>query len=255
MLSFYDPYGWMAKVGLIVPASNTINAHEWTLLAPAGISIHTARASQSGRSSMDSFAGMARSAEDAAVQLRAADVDIVAYGCTSGSFITPPDALMARIAELAGCPATNSADSVLAALKFRNVKKVSLATPYMDYIHQREIEFLNEHGIEVCSALGLGLGETEAERFAIRKVPPEAVIRMARSVDHADAEAIFISCTSLATLNVISDIEKILGKPVITSNQATFWNVLRILNLNVDILNGGMLFAASEKRTNEGHST
>ena len=46
MLSYYDPYGWVAKLGLIVPASNTVNAHEWGLLAPEGVSIHTARVAQ-----------------------------------------------------------------------------------------------------------------------------------------------------------------------------------------------------------------
>jgi arylmalonate decarboxylase len=89
--------------------------------------------------------------------------------------------------------------------------------------------------------MGLGLGATEGERFAIRKVPPEAVYRMARSVDRPEADAIFISCTSLATLRLIPAIEAELGKPVVTSNQATFWNVLRVLNLRGAIPNAGRL--------------
>jgi maleate cis-trans isomerase len=241
MLSFYDPYGWLAKIGLIVPASNTINAHEWTKLAPDGISIHTARAPQAGKSSRDSFEHMARGAEDAARQLRTAHVDIVAYGCTSGSFIRPRDELMASLSALAGCPATNSADSAAAALKALGARTVALATPYMAYINEAEVEFLAGQGFSVCSHLGLGLGATESERFAIRKVPPEAVIRMARSVDRPEADAIFISCTSLATLPVIDRIEAILAKPVVTSNQATFWNVLRMLNLRVSIPGAGQL--------------
>jgi len=241
MLSFYDPYGWMAKIGLIVPASNTVNSHEWGLLAPEGVAIHTARATQSGRSSQKSFERMAKGAEEAAEQLATAGVDIVAYGCTSGSFMCPRDEMMRRLAGRAGCPATNSADSVLTALKALGVGTVALATPYLPYINEGEIRFLEEEGISVCASLGLGLGETEAERFAIRKVPPEAVYRMARAVDRPEAEAIFISCTSLATLRLIEPIEAQLGKPVITSNQATFWNVLKMLGLRVSIPGAGRL--------------
>lgn len=241
MLSYYDPYGWMAKIGLIVPASNTVNAHEWGLMAPEGISIHTARATQSGRSSRQSFDAMGKSAEDAAGQLATAGVDIVAYGCTSGSFMGPRAESMRRLAERAGCPATNSADSAVAALRALGVTTVALATPYLPYINDREVSFLEEEGFSVCAFMGLGLGETEAERFAIRTVPPEAVFRMAREVDRPEAEAIFISCTSLPAARLITGIEAQLGKPVVTSNQATFWNVLRMLKLRVRIPGAGRL--------------
>ena len=241
MLSYYDPYGWMAKVGLIVPASNTVNAHEWGLMAPEGIAIHTARANQAGRSSRESFESMGKSAEDAAGQLGTAGVDVVAYGCTSGSFMGPREEMMQRLAARAGCSATNSADSVLAALKALGVKTVALATPYMPYINDVEIAFLEAEGISVCSSLGLGLGETEGERFAIRKVPPEAMFRMAHEVDRPEADAIFISCTNLATLRMIDRIEEQTGKPVITSNQATFWNVMRMLKLRVTVPGAGRL--------------
>jgi arylmalonate decarboxylase len=122
---------------------------------------------------------------------------------------------------------------------------VALATPYLPYINEREIALLQEEGFTVCSELGLGLGETEAERFAIRKVPPEAIFRMARAVDRPEADAIFISCTSLPTLKLIGAIEEQLGKPVVTSNQATFWNVLQKLRLKVAIANGGALFRST----------
>lgn len=241
MLSYYDPYGWLAKIGLIVPSSNTVNSHEWSLLAPEGISIHTARAMQSGRSSQSSFEQMAKSAEEAAEQLATADVDIVAYGCTSGSFMCPRDELMERLSHRAKCEVINSADSVLAALRALGAQTVALATPYLPYINEREIGLLKDEGFAVCASLGLGLGETEAERFAIRKVPPEAIFRMARAVDRPEADAIFISCTSLPTMKLIDAIEEQLGKPVVTSNQATFWNALQKLKLRVRLPNGGRL--------------
>jgi arylmalonate decarboxylase len=243
MLSYHDPYGWLGKIGLIVPASNTVMAHEWGLIAPEGVSVHTARVTQSGRSSQASFDEMAAATTLAAEQLRSAGVDVVAYGCTSGSFMTSPTEITRGIAEAAGCPATNSAESAIAALRAVGAARVALATPYMDYIHEREIAYLVEAGFEVVASLNLGLGETEAERFAIRTVPPRAVFRMARSVDRPNADAIFVSCTSLASLEVIPAIETHLGKPVVTSNQATLWNVLRMLGIRQALRAGGRLLS------------
>jgi arylmalonate decarboxylase len=153
----------------------------------------------------------------------------------------PRDELMERLSHRAKCEVINSADSVLAALRALGAQTVALATPYLPYINEREIGLLKDEGFAVCASLGLGLGETEAERFAIRKVPPEAIFRMARAVDRPEADAIFISCTSLPTLKLIDAIEEQLGKPVVTSNQATFWNALQKLKLRVRLPNGGRL--------------
>ena len=245
MLSFYDPYGWVAKLGLIVPASNTVNAHEWELLAPEGVSIHTARVAQSGRSSRASFEEMASATELAAQQLATASVDAVGYGCTSGSFMTPRTDVMNSISQITGCPATNSADAALAALRALGATRVALATPYMDYIHECEITFLEEEGISVTGSLNLGLGETEEERFAIRKISPKAAFQMALAVDTPDTEAIFLSCTSMASVGSILEIEAQLGKPVVTSNQATLWHLMQLLNLRFDIPAGGRLMNGS----------
>ena len=54
-------------------------------------------------------------------------------------------------------------------------------------------------------------------------MPPSEVYSHALSVDCPDAEAILICCTDLGTLDVIAGLEEKLGKPVISSNTASFW--------------------------------
>ena len=240
-VAMYDPYGWMAKIGLILPSTNTVNAHEWMLMAPEGISIHTARALLLGQASQESYDIMAKNTEKAAAELATAEVDFVAYGCTSGSFMCSRQEIAARMAEIAGCPATTTSDSVIAALQAVGARKVAMATPYVRFVNEGEVKFLEEEGFEVVAEMGLGLGETQAERRAINRVPPEAVIRMARAVDRPDADAIFISCTALPTVTVIDRIEQERGKPVVTSNQATFWNVMRSMGLGLRIGGYGSL--------------
>ena len=42
-----------------------------------------------------------------------------------------------------------------------------------------------------------------------------------------EADAYFLSCTNIRCLSVVDELEQTLGKPVITSNTAMLWHVLR----------------------------
>lgn len=227
----YSPYGWRARVGLIVPSTNTIIEPEFWRLAPRGVTIHTARALLLGRATEESYFQMAEAVKQAAEELATTEVDIVTFGCTSGSIVCPMPQIVESMGQRTHTPAQATAGAVIAALRAFGVKRVALGTPYVDFVNESERKFLEDNGFTVTSLLGLQLGETQQERRGIGRVPPEHVYRMARHIDRPDAEAIFISCTNLATLDVIAAIEADLGKPVITSNQASFWAVLRRLGL------------------------
>jgi arylmalonate decarboxylase len=227
----YSPYGWRARIGLIIPSTNTINEPEFWRLAPRGVTIHAARATSTGEFSEAYFARLREAGQHCAEDLATAEVDIIAYGCTSGSIVCPLEEIVTDLTARTGIPAIATAGSVIAALRALKVQRVAVCTPYVDFINEREEEFLTRHGFEVTSLHGLRLGETQAERRSIGRVPPEHVYRMARICDRPEAEAIFISCTNLATLDVIAQIEADLGKPVVTSNQACFWHCLRSLDI------------------------
>lgn len=227
----YSPYGWRARIGLIVPSTNTINEAEFWRLAPPGVTIHSARATSTGEFSEAYFERLREAGRRCADDLATAEVDIIAYGCTSGSIVCPLEEIVSDLTARTGLPAIATAGSVVAALRALGIRRVAVATPYVDFINEREEEFLRTHGFEVTSLHGLKLGETQAERRSIGRVPPEHVYRMARICDRPEAEAIFISCTNLATLDVIARIEADLGKPVVTSNQACFWQCLRSLGI------------------------
>ena len=240
-VSLYSPYGWKAKIGLIVPSTNTINEPEFWRLASDGVTIHTARALLLGPPTEASYSAMAAAVDGPAEEIATAEVDVVAYGCTSGSIICPLPELIQNMAEKTGRPAIATAGAVVAALRALGVTRIALGTPYVDFVNQAEVKFLEDYGFSVTSMHGLELGQTQEERRGIGRVPPEAVFRMARAIDRPDAQAIFISCTNLATLDVIADIERELGKPVVTSNQACFWACMRLLGLKTPTVGYGTL--------------
>ncbi|WP_431285198.1 maleate cis-trans isomerase family protein [Humitalea sp. 24SJ18S-53] len=230
-VSNYSPYGWRGKIGLIVPSTNTINEPEFYRLAPKGVTIHTARATALGKATRESYFSMAEAVKAAADDLATAEVDVIAYGCTSGSIVCSLQDIVQDLTERAKAPALATAGAVVAALRALGARRVAVATPYVDFVNESERSFLQDYGFEVASLHGLNLGETQEERRGIGRVPPEHVYRMARTCDRPDADAIFISCTNLPTLDVIAQIEADLGKPVVTSNQSCFWACLRMLGL------------------------
>ena len=60
-------------------------------------------------------------------------------------------------------------------------------------------------------------------------------------MDRPEAQAIFISCSNFRTLEIIEPLEQTLGKPVVTSNSASVWKMLRRLGDRRDIPGGGRL--------------
>jgi len=240
-LQLSRPYGWQGKIGLITPSPNNVNEPEWYRLAPRGVAIHTSRVLLAGAMTLESYHDMARDIGRAAQELAHAEVDIVAFGCTSGSFLCPLDELTASISQKTGTPAIVTAGAVIMALRKLGVRKVALGTPYLDFVNKREIEFLGQYGISVTRCRGLNLGHNHAERRALGHIPPQAFYRMACEIDTPDAEAIFISCAGVATIDVIEDIEQTLGKPVVTSNVACLWACLRIVGVTSSITGYGRL--------------
>lgn len=239
----YSPYGWRAKLGVIVPSTNTATEGEWRHMMPAGVSYHVGRALLTGATSQESYDIMARGTERAAEELATADLDLLVFCCTSGSFMVGRDALKNKLGAISKLPVTTTADAVLEAFARLGITRVGLATPYLDLVNDREVEFLNENGITVTTTMGFQLGSTVEERRLLNRIPPEVVFRMARAVDSPEAQAIFLSCTALPTMDMLERIEAALGKPVIASNPATLWHCLRRLGVNDKLKGYGRLFA------------
>src|SRR4051794_40815323 len=211
-LSLFSSYGWRGRIGLIAPSTNTTLEPEFWRMAPEGISIHVARVHQAGRQGDPaSYQRMADGIGDAAMLLATAEVDVIAFGCTSCTYFVPPESVRAAIVERGLCPGILTADAVVAALRALEVRRIAVAGPRTREVTEREVGFLAEAGFEVVGASYLGLGATEEERRYIGRVPVEVAARLALRADRPAAEAIFISCTQLPTLAVIARLESELG--------------------------------------------
>ena len=235
------PASWRARIGTIIPVSNTTNETEFNRMKPDGVTVHFTRVPLDGNPAEDDFQDMLSHAGDAAEGLAAAGADIIAYGCTSGSMICPTDRLIGKMENSSGKPAISTAGANLEAVKALGIKRLSMATPYTDATNDKESAFIERHGFEVSAMKGLGLGGTLEKIQKMSRVPPSEIFAHAKSVDRDDAEAILICCTDFGSAGVVEELEKDLGKPVITSNTASFWGALRRAGVNDTIEGYGQL--------------
>ena len=128
---------------------------------------------------------------------------------------------------------------MIRALRTLQARRIVVATPYLDEINQREAEYLEQAGFEVLSICGLNL-EKDSDMV---NVAPDYLLEFALAQDRPEAEAIFVSCGALRTLDVVNEIEARAGKPVICSNQAMIWDCLRLAGIDDRFEGYGRLLA------------
>ncbi len=153
---------------------------------------------------------------------------VMAYACTSGSFIRGvhgEKALCAAMIEAGAPVAVTTSGGILDAITSLGVERVAIATPYETAITQGLADFLSEAGRTVVAWSELGL------TAGIESVPYDVTAELVRRADHPDAQAIVVSCTNLGTYDLIAPLEEELGKPLITANQATMWSALRFAGM------------------------
>jgi len=229
-----------AKVGLILPSVNCIIEPEFYAVAPSGISFHITRVLLT-ETTPEALIRMEEDLDQAAKLLETVNPTVVAYACTSGSFVKGlgwDRLIIEKIRSIVGCPVMTTSTAMAEALRVLGIRRVGLATPYLDIVNEREVEFLRRSGFEVVNCKGLGLSGR-----AIREQPPERVYELANNVDTPEAEGLFISCTDFRAMEVIDVLESELGKPVLSSNQVTLWALLKILNHPERVKGYGRLLA------------
>jgi maleate isomerase len=239
-----DYTGWRARIGLIYMASSIVMEPEFAAMAPAGVSIHTARmtlplASQQGLTTMMRRGPL----EDAAALLAEAPLSCAVFGGTSASFLEGrgfDDTVAARMRAVMGSlPVTTASTAGLLALRSFGARRISFVGPYIPEVTERGRRFFEGNGLDVLSADGMGI----AADHEIGAVPLERVYAFARQCVHPDAEALFISCTNLRTIGAIAALEQDLGIPVVTAIQSSFWHALALAGVGERPAGFGRLFS------------
>jgi maleate isomerase len=231
---------WRARIGVLFPGNSIVDRELWQWV-PDGVTVHVNRLGsfETLNEPYSAAVALQRSQspqlEAATENLRIIAASCVTYACTSGSFvggIGHDRTIIERLAPIAGVPVTTTSTAMVRALRVLEIERVAVGVPYLGELGERLREFLEASGFKVVSLRALNL----PHGFAT--VPAAEAYRLGRSADTSEAEAVFIACTALRTLEVLEPLEEDLGKPVVTANQATMWDALQLAGVSTRRMEG-----------------
>lgn len=234
-----------ARIGVLVPFTNTNLEPDLAMMRPDGVSFHFVRMSGYDIDAIpdaEQMAAMGEASLDEPLRLLAgARPQVVLYGCTSATLTHGPAFdrdLAKRIESDMGAATVTAAGALVNALHQLGIGRVGFASPYVAEINDMAVSFLSSSGIETVSRADVGVA---LDNVTQGELTPDAVIDLARRADSAEAEALVLSCTDMRSLEVIERLEAELGKPVISSNQAMMFAVCQALGMDGGISGYGRL--------------
>lgn len=231
------------RVGLILPSVNIHMEPEFNRLRDLlpEIDYFAARVFLTDTTE-EALVAMEKGLEEASRLIETVTPEAVIYACTSGSFIKGLDwdaQIMDKITGLCHCPSVTASRAMVSAIEVMNIKKLTLVTPYTDDINEREKQFLEAMGVRVAAMRGLQIVDAET----LRTQSDERMMELVLSADVPESEGVFISCTNVKGLYIAQRLEEKLGKPVLSSNSACLWALLKMLDIRRPIAGCGRLLA------------
>lgn len=219
-------YGARGKVGIVVPANNSVIEPEFWSALPAGVALYATRILARGDLTPAAVERMETQVDRAIDELDATGVDVIAYADMVTTFIMPRgwnEAKVAAIAERTGVRALSAWTALRDALAALNVRRFALGTPYPAAIHALARPFFAAQGFEI-------VGDATLDVLAMRDVPKIDSARLTAFVERLPqprADAIVLLATDLPTFGAIEALEARFGCPVLSSNQVILWAALR----------------------------
>jgi len=215
----------------MVPSSDITIEKDFCTYLPPAISFHVTRMPL-GEVTPEKLTQMAEKCPEYAKLLVDVDPELIVYGCTSGSFIggkVYDEQLEKKISETVNVPVITTAHAVVDCLQALNKFPIVLLTPYTEDINKTEVTFFEENNLPVVAQHGMGI----IKDLEIGKVLPEDIYNFVVENDEEKAKSVFVSCTNLRVLSVLTRLRKTLNKPIVTSNLASMWAVCRHLKVRM----------------------
>ena len=236
-----EGFGARGRIGLVVLESDQTIEAEARLLELPGVDWYHARIPMESEVTPTTLTDMeARLPEAAGLLPTEFEFDAVGYGCTSAATLIGEDGVAAALG-LAhpGTPTSNPITAAVAAFRSLGSRRVAVVTPYTADVTGPVVELFERQGLEV-TAFGSFL---EASDLVVARISEESIAEGVRHiVGQAACDAVFISCTSLRAFGIAENLEAELGVPVVSSNLALFWHLLRLAGINDNLDGLGRLY-------------
>lgn len=216
------------KLGLIALQSDETIESDFRRLIPEDVQLLVSRVPSAQHVSRDTLAAMEGHLTGAAALFpETLHFDAVGYGCTSGTAQIGADRIKVQIQKGAATThVTEPVSALVAACRHLGLTRIAFLSPYVAKVSDHLRATLDQAGI----ATPIFGSFDVAEEAKVARITPAAITEAARSLtETTDAEAVFLSCTNLRTLDVIDPLETALSRPVLSSNQVLAWHLLKLI--------------------------
>ena len=229
-----------AKIGYIVLAAEETVEDDVFALTPAGVGAHFSRIVSHDDIKLESIDAMKKTLEDSAnLLLPEYDIDVICFTCSGATFVLGDDTVCAMLNGVKPTPkATTVVGAAVRALRAVDASRISVLTPYPEILDDYVTDHLRKAGFDIARFESLRL-QTNAE---LNVVSPQSLLEYAKYLDQEDVDAIYICCGALRALDIVGELEQLIGKPVICSNQAMVWDCLRQAGIEDNVEGYGRLF-------------
>jgi len=229
------------RIGLLALATDFNAEEDMRRMLPPGAEMFTTRIMNANPMTLENLSAMAEGIPGAAASLLPGlGVDVMIYGCTSGTVAIGAERVATLVHETCpGVAVTNPLSAAAAACRALGAKRISVLTPYIAEINAEMAGRFAKLGFEVLNVAGFAF----ASDIEATGIAPADLTRAAIDTCHADADLIFVACTALRASLAVADIEKALGRSCVTSNQAMVWHALELLGNPAPVAGFGRLLA------------
>jgi len=166
-------------------------------------------------------------------------IDVVAYGCTSGTIAIGEDRISSQIQKSKPeAKVTTPITAALKAFKKLNLNNIAVLTPYPKDVNITVYNYLSKNNVKIDTFSSFNLNYDSE----IAQVSSESLIEGISNINLDKVDGLFVSCTALKIVDILDEVEKKFNTTVISSNQAIIWDCLRLLNIDIHVSGYGNLF-------------
>jgi maleate cis-trans isomerase len=238
------PIGWRAKIGFIMPSLDIgVPRHEYGLMFPSGVvQLDTKIMLKTG--TPEAFEKMSEESLYAAELLATSKVDVISYHCAASGLIKGrayEKSLIEKLEAISSAKCTSLSEAAIEALSTLGAKKIVVANPHLQSIVEAEERYFKDAGFDVRFTKALDIEDS----LEIASRPPWENYRFILDVYRMapDADALFISCGTFRSIEIIETLERAIGKPVVSSTTSNAWMCLKLAGIREPISGYGRLLS------------
>ena len=224
---------------LVTPSSNTIQEPEFTAALPPSVSLHTGRVAYRDITPEEQMRCVLE-LETESRKLADAEVDCIVFAATAPTLAKGKGydrELIKRMEDASNRPATTAATAFVDALRLLGAARVSIGAPWSKAMDKPMVEFIEASGFKVVHSEVVGF----VASIDLGRVGPETAYELGRRIDRPDADAIIMPGGNWASMPIVEQLERDLGKPVLVNNAVSLWAGLRLMKRTESIAGYGRL--------------